>query len=84
MSCPEYMIYFPNEKSETHLELAANVATGTDTSYSSNFVVSAVTGNSINSLLFGSPSDAATAMAANAPSITSAAMGSATQVMHAI
>ena len=35
------------------IELGANVATGTNTSYSSNRYVSAITGNSINALAFG-------------------------------
>jgi hypothetical protein len=60
------------------IELAANVATGTDTSISSNPFVSAVTGNSINTLFFGSTLEAATTAAADTPGIVSGAMGSAT------
>jgi RHS repeat-associated protein len=60
------------------VELGINVATGTNTSFSSNPLVSAVTGNSINSLLFGSTADAAGTMAASAPGLVSTAMGTAT------
>ena len=60
------------------VELGINVATGTNTSYSSNALVSSVTGNSINSFLFGTTADAAGTMAANAPSLVSRAMGTAT------
>lgn len=45
------------------VELAANVATGTNTSYSSNVLVDAVTGNSINTFFFGSTPNAAATMA---------------------
>ena len=60
------------------VELAGNVATGTNTSYSSNVLVGAVTGNSVNTLFFGSGADAAAGMGANAPGLVSTAMGSAT------
>lgn len=60
------------------VELAGNVATGTNTSYSSNVFVGAVTGNSVNTLFFGSGADAAAGMGANAPGLVSTAMGSAT------
>jgi RHS repeat-associated protein len=61
------------------IELAANVATGTNTSYSSNVLIGAVTGNSVNTLLFGfgSTSDAAAGMAVQAPGLVGAGMGSA-------
>jgi hypothetical protein len=39
-------------------ELAANVATGTSTSFSSNRYISAVTGNAISALAFGDTGDA--------------------------
>ena len=60
------------------VELGINVATGTNTSFSSNPLVSAVTGNSINSFLFGSTADAAGTMATSAPGLVSTAMGTAT------
>jgi len=59
------------------IELAANVATGTNTSYSSNPLVSGVTGNAINTFVFGSTEAAAT-MGANAPGLVSTATGAAT------
>jgi hypothetical protein len=58
------------------VELAVNVATGTNTSYSSNALVGAVTGNSVNTFFFGSGADAGAGMAANAPGLVSTAMGS--------
>lgn len=58
------------------VELGINVATGTNTNYSQ--YTSFVTGNSVNSLLFGSTADAAGTMAASAPGIVSTAMGTAT------
>ncbi|HEY4739916.1 MAG TPA: RHS repeat-associated core domain-containing protein [Candidatus Acidoferrales bacterium] len=60
------------------VELGINVATGTNTSFSSNPLVSAVTGNSINGFLFGSTGDAAGTMATSAPGLVSTAMGTAT------
>jgi len=57
-------------------ELSANTLTGTNTSISSNALVGAVTGNNINTFLFGSGTSAAASMAANAPGIVSTAMGS--------
>ena len=56
------------------LELAANVATGTNTSISS--YTSPVTGNNINTFFFGSTTSASASMAANVPSVVSTAMGS--------
>jgi hypothetical protein len=60
------------------LELAANVATGTNTDYSSNRAVDFVTGNSINSVLFGSATDAGLAGAGQAPGLIDAGMGAVT------
>ena len=57
-------------------ELTINVVTGTNTSVSSSTLASAVTGNNINTLFFGSTAGAAASMAANAPSLVSTAMGS--------
>jgi RHS repeat-associated protein len=57
------------------LELALNVATDTSSSYSS--YTELATGNSINSLLFGSAGQAAQEMAGNAPDLVGTAMGSA-------
>ncbi len=60
------------------LELAANVATGTNTDYSSNRAVDFVTGNSINSVLFGSATDAGLSGVGQAPGLIDAGMGAVT------
>ena len=58
------------------VELAADAAFNKNTSISS--YTSPVTGNSINTLFFGSGSDAASTMAASTPGLVGTAMGSAT------
>jgi hypothetical protein len=58
------------------IELAADAAFSKNTSISS--YTSPVTGNAINTLFFGSGSDAASSMAAGAPGLGGTAMGSAT------
>jgi len=60
------------------IELGVNVASGTNTSYSSNALISGVTGNSINTFISGSTAEAAATMGANAPGLISTGMGSAT------
>ena len=60
------------------LELAGNVATGTNTNYSANPVIGAVTGNSINAFFFGNSTDAAGTMGVEAPNIVAQGMGAAT------
>jgi hypothetical protein len=58
------------------VQLAANVAFKKNASISSNTLVSAVTGNSINTFFFGSSADAGAGMAVNSPGLVSTAMGS--------
>lgn len=60
------------------VELAANVISGTNTSYSSKPLVSFFTGNAINGLLFGSGLDNAGSAVNNTPAIIGRAMGGAT------
>jgi RHS repeat-associated protein len=60
------------------IELAANVATGTSTSYSENPWLSAVTGNAVNTFLFGSTQEVALTAAADSPEVISNGMGSVT------
>jgi len=60
------------------IELVGDVAFNKNTSISSNPLISAVTGNSINTFFFGSTADAAAGMGANTPGLVSTAMGSAT------
>jgi RHS repeat-associated protein len=61
------------------VELGANVLTGTNTNYSSNPIISGVTGNAINTVLFGdSTAEAGATAAANTPELVSNTMGSAT------
>ena len=56
-------------------ELAANVARGTNTDFSSNPLISAFTGNAINGILWGEPADAAETAATVAPDVTRVGMG---------
>ncbi|MGO9241854.1 MAG: RHS repeat-associated core domain-containing protein [Bryobacteraceae bacterium] len=63
-------------------ELAANVATGTSTSYSSGTIASAIAGNNINTFMFGSTSGVAASMAAASPSTVSEAMGSVATILR--
>ncbi|MHB8734771.1 MAG: RHS repeat-associated core domain-containing protein [Terriglobales bacterium] len=57
------------------IELAVNVATGTNTSFSSNKAVDFFTGNVINSVLFGDAKDAGLAAAGQAPGVLEAGVG---------
>ena len=59
-------------------ELAGNVATGTSTSYSSNPLVSTVTGNGVAGLMFGGGGDAAQVGLTSAPDLVKAGMGTVT------